>query len=122
MSNRFPENFLWGAATSAHQVEGDNFNNNWWEWEQSGHIKPSGKACDQYHRFKEDFRIAKELGHNVHRFGIEWSRVEKDEGVWDQKEWDHYKEVVSELIKLGIEPIVTLNHFTIPIWFERQGG
>ncbi|MGB3057044.1 MAG: family 1 glycosylhydrolase, partial [Candidatus Omnitrophota bacterium] len=91
MSDRFPENFMWGSATSAHQVEGDNVNNNWWEWEQSGHIQPSGKACDQYHRFKEDFAIAKELCHNVHRFGIEWSRVEKDDGVWDRKEWDHYK-------------------------------
>ncbi len=120
--NRFPDNFLWGASTSSHQVEGDNLYNNWWEWEKSGQIEPSGKACDHYHRFKEDFRIAKELGHNTHRLGIEWSRLEKDEGVWDPKEWDHYKEVIDELIRLKIEPIVTLNHFTLPLWLAGKGG
>jgi len=111
---------LWGSATSSHQVEGDNTNNDWWEWEQSGHTQPSGKACDHYNRFRDDFRLAKELGHNTHRFSIEWSRVEKEEGVWDQAEWDHYKAVVDELIKLDIEPIVSLNHFTLPLWLSRK--
>ncbi len=118
----FPDKFLWGASASGHQVEGDNTNSDWWEWEQAGRTEPSGKACDHYHRFKEDFRIAKELGHNAHRFGIEWSRLEKEEGVWDQREWGHYKEVVEDLLRLRIEPVVTLNHFTLPLWLARKGG
>ncbi|MFC1480050.1 glycoside hydrolase family 1 protein [Candidatus Omnitrophota bacterium] len=122
MDNKFPDGFLWGAATSSHQVEGDNSFNDWWQWEKDGHTEPSGKACDHYHRFREDFLLAKELGHNAHRLGIEWSRLEKDEGVWDQAEWDHYKRVLDELIKLGIEPLVTLNHFTLPLWLARKGG
>ena len=120
--DRFPSNFLWGASTSSHQVEGDNINNDWWKWEQSGGTEASGKACDQYSRFRDDFRLAKELGHNAHRLGIEWSRLEKDEGVWDQKEWDHYKEVLDSLLGSGIEPIVTLSHFSIPLWFSEKGG
>jgi len=122
MTGKFTDKFLWGAATSSHQVEGDNFLNDWWKWETAGGTEPSGKACDHYHRFREDFLLAKELGHNTHRLSLEWSRLEKDEGVWDQGEWDHYKEVIDELIKLGIEPVVTLNHFTVPLWFERKGG
>lgn len=122
VNNRFPEKFLWGASTSGHQVEGDNIHSDWWEWEQAGCTEPSGKACDHYHRFRDDFRIAKELGHNAHRLGIEWSRLEKAEGVWDQKEWDHYKEVLDALGGLNIEPMVTLNHFTLPIWLAREGG
>jgi len=122
MSGKFPENFLWGASTSSHQVEGDNFFNDWWEWEKNGHTEPSGRACDHYRRFREDFRAAKELGHNTHRLGIEWSRLEKDEGVWDRAGWDHYRSVIDELNKLGIEPVVTLNHFTVPLWFARKGG
>ena len=118
----FPEGFLWGASTSSHQVEGDNFYNNWWQWEHSGGTSPSGKACDHYNLFTEDFKIAKELGHNAHRLGIEWSRVEKEEGTWDQSEWDHYKKVLDELLRLKIEPVVTLNHFTVPQWLDAKGS
>ncbi|MGB2599892.1 MAG: glycoside hydrolase family 1 protein [Candidatus Omnitrophota bacterium] len=121
MRRKFPENFMWGAAASAYQVEGNNDHSDWWDWEQAGHIKPSGEACDHYNRFREDFHIAKALGHNTHRLGLEWSRLEKSEGVWDEAEWDHYREVIDELIKLGIETIVTLNHFTVPRWFSRKG-
>ncbi len=122
MVTKFPDDFFWGASTSSYQVEGDNFLSDWWEWEQSGAASPSGKACDHYNRFGEDFSLAKELGHNAHRLGIEWSRLEKEEGVWDQTEWDHYKTVINELVKLDITPIVTLNHFTIPTWLSRKGG
>jgi beta-glucosidase len=122
MKDRFPDDFLWGAATSSHQVEGDNFHNDWWEWEQAGHTEPSGKACDHYHRFKDDFALAKEISHNVHRMGLEWSRLEKEDGIWDRNEWDHYKAVLDELIRLGIKPIVTLHHFTLPLWLSRKGG
>ncbi|MDP8258948.1 MAG: family 1 glycosylhydrolase, partial [Candidatus Aadella gelida] len=113
MKNKFPDNFLWGASTSSHQVEGNNVNNDWWKWEQSGNTEPSGSACDHYNKFREDFAMAKELGHNAHRLSLEWSRLEKEEGVWNNDEWDHYKSVIDELLKLGIEPLVTLNHFTV---------
>jgi len=120
--NRFPARFLWGAATSSHQVEGNNNLNDWWEWEEAGGTQPSGMACDHYNRFREDFDIARELGHNVHRFSLEWSRLEKDDGVWDDSEWAHYREVIDELLSRGIEPIVTLYHFTLPLWLSRKGG
>lgn len=120
--NKFPENFLWGAATSSHQVEGDNFYNDWWEWEQSGGTEPSGKACDHYNLYKDDLRLAKELNHNAQRVGIEWSRLEKEEGVWDENEWQHYKEVIGYMLELGITPVLTLNHFTLPLWLSKKGG
>ncbi|NQT33139.1 MAG: glycoside hydrolase family 1 protein [Candidatus Omnitrophica bacterium] len=122
MTDRFPEDFLWGAATSSHQVEGNNFYNDWWKWERSGGTEASNLACDHYNRFKEDFSLAKELNHNAHRVGLEWSRLEKDENVWDRGEWDHYKEVIDELLALGIEPVVTLNHFTVPLWLSLKGS
>ncbi len=122
MKDRFPEGFLWGSSTSAYQVEGGNYNNDWYEWEASGGTSPCGEACDHYRSFKEDFKIAKELGHNAHRLGIEWSRLEKEEGIWDESEWGHYKSVLDELTRLKITPIVTLNHFTIPLWLSHKGG
>ncbi|MBI4224978.1 MAG: glycoside hydrolase family 1 protein [Candidatus Sungbacteria bacterium] len=146
---RFPKNFLWGAATSAHQVEGGN-HNDWSEWESAnaerlaaeaeknfGHLavwpmireqatRPenyiSGAACDHYHRFREDFDIAKSLGHNAHRFSIEWSRIEPEEGKFDEKEIEHYREVIAALRERGMEPFVTLWHYTLPVWFLARGG
>lgn len=122
MKGTFPKEFLWGASSSAHQVEGDNFRNNWWHWEHSGGTTPSNKACNHYNLFAEDFKLAKDLSHNAHRLGIEWSRLEKEEGSWDEAEWDHYKEVLDELIRLKIEPVVTLNHFTVPQWLAEKGS
>ena len=122
MRKWFPEKFLWGAATSSHQVEGNNFFNDWWKWEQEGKTQSSGAACDHYHRFREDFLLAKELKHNAHRLSLEWSRLEKEENVWDESEWDHYKTVLDELSKLRITPIVTLNHFTVPLWLAKKGS
>ena len=121
----FPKGFLWGAATAAHQVEGYCTNNNWWEWEQAGHINDgsvSGVACDQYRRFDDDFRLAASLGHNAHRFSIEWSRVEPAEGVFDEAEWDHYRAVCDSVRRHGMLPTLTLHHFTNPIWAQRKGG
>ena len=119
----FPENFLWGAATSGHQVEGGNANNDWWQWESEGKVKePSGRACGHYDLFREDFKLAGQLNHNAHRFSIEWSRIEPGEGSFDAGAIDHYREVIAELRKLKIEPVVTLHHFTIPRWFYKKGG
>ena len=122
----FPKGFLWGCATAAHQVEGNNTKNNWWQWEQEGgHIKGgdvSGIACDHYNRFDSDFALAQELGHNAHRLSVEWSRIEPEEGRWDMKEVAHYRQVMESLHRHGLTPMVTLHHFTNPVWFERLGG
>ncbi len=123
---RFPEGFLWGTATSAYQVEGGNTNNQWWAWEQEGgHIRDGsicGVACDHYRRFQEDFALMRSLGHNAHRFSIEWSRVEPAEGRWDEREVEHYRRVVECLREHGMTPLVTLHHFTDPLWFDARGG
>ncbi|MEY4070210.1 MAG: hypothetical protein RL721_824 [Candidatus Eisenbacteria bacterium] len=120
---RFPEGFLWGAATSSHQVEGDNVHNDWWAWEQAGRTaEPSGLACDHYRRFREDFDIAQALSHNAHRFSIEWSRIEPEEGRWSEEGIEHYRQVLLALHERGIEPVVTLFHYTLPQWMAEKGG
>jgi Beta-glucosidase/6-phospho-beta-glucosidase/beta-galactosidase len=123
---RFPKGFHWGTATSSHQVEGNNRNNNWWPWEQvPGNVKDgttSGIATDHYNRFEEDFTLSEEFGHNAHRFSIEWSRIEPEEGRWDEKEVEHYRRVVESLHKHNLTPFATLHHFTNPIWFDEMGG
>ena len=118
-----PPGFLLGAATSSHQVEGDNRWNDWWASEQSGKLPfKSGECCDQYQRYEQDFDLARSLGHRAHRFSIEWSRVEPSEGVWNAEAIDHYARVIAALRARGMEPIVTLQHFTLPAWFAARGG
>lgn len=115
--------FLWGAATSAHQVEGDNVNSDWWQWEMEGRTRErSGKACEHYKLYEQDFTLAKSLNHNAHRFSVEWSRIEPQEGVFDEEALRHYRSVVSALLSRQIEPVVTLHHFTNPVWFSKLGG
>ncbi len=121
MKLEFPKNFLWGSATSAHQVEGGN-HNDWTEWEKTTGHELSGRACDHYNRFREDFDIAKSLNQNAHRFSIEWSRIEPEEGKWNEKEIQHYQEVIDALRERGIEPFVTLWHWTNPVWIRDIGG
>lgn len=119
----FPEGFLWGAVTSAHQVEGDNRSNDWWEPEQTGRLPhSSGDACRHYELYEADFDLARSWGHNAHRFSIEWSRIEPREGAFDPAATAHYQEVVAALRRRAIEPVVTLHHFTNPAWFARRGG
>jgi len=120
---KFPNDFLWGAATSGHQVEGNNKNNDWWKWETSEKVKEaSGNACDHWNLYKNDFKLAKSLNHNAHRFSLEWSRIEPEEGKFSSEAISRYKEVIQDLRSLGMEPIVTLNHFTLPLWFYERGG
>lgn len=120
---QFPAGFLWGSAASAHQVEGHNTNNDWWAWEQAGKVKePSGAACDHYHRYAQDFDLAAEMGHRAHRFSIEWSRIEPEEGRWDAAALAHYADVLAALRQRKLEPVVTLHHFTTPQWMANQGG
>lgn len=121
---RFPAGWLWGATTSAHQVEGGQ-DNDWTTWEALGKVKDgsvSGAACDHWNRYREDFDLAQQLHHTAHRFSIEWSRVEPRAGEWDESALQHYGEVVQALRQRGIEPFVTLWHFTNPRWFAARGG
>ncbi|MFH1667847.1 MAG: glycoside hydrolase family 1 protein [Candidatus Komeilibacteria bacterium] len=121
----FPPNFLWGTATSAHQVEGDNTNNDWHLFEQEGYAddhQVAGSGPDHYHRYEEDFKIAKDLHNNAFRLSIEWSRVEPEDNHWDKKEIEHYRKVLQEAHKQGLKTFVTLHHFTNPIWFMHEEG
>src|SRR3989344_7856094 len=145
----FPDGFLWGAGTASHQVEGG-LTNDWSEWEKQngerlaneaekkfahtphwGDIKKqaqdpsnyiSGRACDFYHRYEEDFDIAKSLGHTAHRFSIAWERIEPEEGKFDEKEIEHYRQVIKALRARGMEPFVTLWHWPLPLWLRDIGG
>jgi beta-glucosidase len=126
LAHDFGDDFLWGAATAAHQVEGNNTNNDWWRWEQiPGNIADgtrSGLACDHYNRFPEDFAQWRGMGHNAHRLSLEWSRIEPSPGVYDSRAIDHYRTVLGTLRGLGMEPMVTLHHFTNPLWLADRGG
>jgi len=118
----FPRNFLWGAATSAYQVEGNNRNADWWQWEKETGKPRSGAACRHYEQYQRDFDLAKRLHHTAHRFSIEWSRIEPREGHFSRTEIKHYRDVILALRKRNIEPVVTLHHFTNPCWFSKRGG
>jgi len=122
---RFPAGFLWGAATGAHQVEGGNVNNNYWEAEHrlnSAFVETSGDACDSYHRWREDLDLLAGVGLNAYRFSLEWSRIEPEEGEFSRSAVDHYRRMVDGCIERGLAPVVTLQHFTIPRWLDRRGG
>ncbi|MDR7439835.1 MAG: glycoside hydrolase family 1 protein [Armatimonadota bacterium] len=123
---RFPEGFRWGTATSSHQVEGGNTNNDWWVFEQQpGRIRDgsrSGAACDWWHRAEEDFDRMQALHQNAHRLSLEWSRLEPEPERWDEGAEARYRQMLRGLRERGIEPMVTLNHFTLPLWVARQGG
>ncbi len=145
----FPKKFLWGAATSAHQVEGGT-HNQWTVWELENakskaaqanyHLEDldswqriqadakdpnayvSSRATNHYERYSEDFDLLQKMNMNAFRFSVEWSRVEPEQGAWNVEAVEHYKQYVGELKKRGIEPVVTLFHFTLPVWFAALGG
>jgi beta-glucosidase len=121
----FPKGFFIGAATAAHQVEGNNIHSDYWAQEQLPHTsfaEPSGLACDHYNRYEEDIRLLAEAGLNAYRFSIEWARIEPEEGKFDEGEIEHYRKVIACCKEKGVEPIVTLLHFTSPVWLIRKGG
>jgi beta-glucosidase len=121
---RFPDDFLWGVSTAAHQVEGDNCNQ-WSDWEQAGRIKSGdscGKACDWWENAERDFDIARDLGLKALRLSLEWSRIEPEEGHFDAQAIGRYRQMLEGLHQRGIEPIVCLHHFTHPRWFEKRGA
>ncbi|HEY3888472.1 MAG TPA: family 1 glycosylhydrolase [Caulobacteraceae bacterium] len=122
---RLPDRFLWGAATAAHQVEGDNRLSDCWALEHASPSlfkEPSGDAVDQYNRFGEDLRLLADLGLNAYRFGVEWARIEPAPGKVSKAALDHYSRCVSLCRDLGIAPVVTFHHFTQPLWMARLGG
>ena len=123
---RFPAGFLWGAATSAHQVEGGNTANDWWRFEhRKGAIRGercSGDACRHWELFDQDFALASADGHIAHRLSFEWSRLEPARGQFDPGAVAHYHAVLASLRKHGLTPIVTLHHFTNPLWIADAGG
>ena len=118
---KFPSNFNWGSATAAHQIEGNN-TNNWSSFEERTGIEKSAKACEHWQRWREDFNLLSELGVDSYRFSIEWSRIEPEQGEWNEEVVSTYSEMVDDLLQRGIKPMVTLHHFTHPIWFEELGG
>ncbi len=122
----FPAGFLWGAATSAHQVEGGNVHNDWWRFEQVPGVirggRGSGEACDHFRRFDADFALAAADGHNAHRLSLEWSRIEPARGRIDAAAVAHYHDVLASLKRHGLVPVVTLHHFTNPTWIADAGG
>ena len=120
----FPKGFLWGTATASHQVEGGNTNNNWYRWEQEGHTAhKSGNASDWWNgRWKEDFDRAAEAGQNAHRLSVEWSRIQPAADRWDENALEHYRSMLRGLRDRGITPMVTLHHFTDPLWLGEMGG
>lgn len=148
-ASKFPKNFYWGASTASHQVEGGN-HNQWTVWElahaaelaktaeqrlgwlsnwaeikdqaQDPHNYVSGKGVEHYQRYEEDFAILDKLNLNSFRFGIEWARLEPEEGIWDEKAVDHYRQYIKALRKRNIEPFLNIWHWTVPVWFDKKGG
>ena len=146
----FPKNFFWGAATASHQIEGGT-TNDWSEWEKQNaqrlavdipkffekrspvweQVKAeatnpanyvSGVADDSYNKWREDIELLKQMGANAYRFSVEWSRVEPEDGQFDNAALEHYKEMIELLRQNNIEPFVTILHRTVPLWVAKQGG
>lgn len=127
----FPQNFLWGAATSAYQIEGGLTKNTWYEWERTtkerglpriARGETAGMAANHYKLYKEDVQLIKDFGLNAYRFSIEWSRIEPEEGKFDAEAIAHYRDLILRLKAAGVDPMITLHHFTDPLWFAAKGG
>lgn len=132
---KFPEGFLWGAASGAYQTEGGNSNSDWWAWEHSVRREDqllaegknpkdyqSGQATDFWNRYDEDFALARNLNHNATRLGVEWSRIEPKEGRFDETALDHYEKILQSAQFHGLKVFLTLHHYSSPVWFMNRGG
>jgi len=130
----FPDNFLWGTSTSSYQIEGG-ITNDWSEWENSvsrvERLKKEGKnpedfkcglACDSYNRWRDDIKLVKDLNCGGYRMSLEWARIEPERGKFNQKEIEHYRKILTELKRENIKTVVTLWHWTNPIWLSNDGG
>lgn len=119
--NIFSKNFLWGVATSSHQTEGENKNNDWWQWEFEGKTKEvSGTACDSWNRFQEDHQLVQDLGCNAYRLSLEWSKIEPRKGEFSLENLEHYRQILLDLKKRKIKRVVTLWHWTLPLWLVKE--
>ncbi len=124
MSVTLPDGFVWGVAGAAHQIEGGNWNNDWWAFEHtpdSGCVDVSGDACDSLHRYPDDIALAAGLGFDTYRFSLEWSRIEPEDGEFSRAALDHYRRMLATCHELGIAPVVTFHHFTTPRWMADRG-
>jgi len=122
---QFPAKFIWGTATAAHQIEGNNVNSDCWALEHakpSLFAEPSGDATDSYHRFAEDVEIVARLGLDAYRFSIEWARIEPEDGFFSDAALAHYQRCIDACCAKGIKPVVTFHHFTLPRWITARGG
>ncbi|MBK5287021.1 MAG: glycoside hydrolase family 1 protein [Acidimicrobiia bacterium] len=125
MSYSFPDGFVWGTATAAHQVEGGTWNNDWWAFEHqadSGTVEPAGDACDHYWRYPSDIALLADLGFGAYRFSLEWSRIEPEAGEFSVAALDHYRRMCATTLDHGLIPVVTFHHFTTPRWAVTDGG
>src|SRR3954463_1311495 len=125
MTVTFPEGFVWGVAAAAHQIEGGNWNNDWWAFEHQPRtpcLEPSGDCCDSYHRYDEDIAIIRDLGFGAYRFSIEWSRIEPEDGEFSRAALEYYRRVIAECHEQGVQPVVTFHHFSNPRWIAAMGG
>lgn len=115
---------MWGTATAAHQVEGNNISSDWWDWEhRSGHCtEPSGDACDHLNRYEDDVKLMADLGFNTYRFSIEWARLEPEQGLYSKVYLNHYQKMIECILNHGLTPMVTLHHFTSPLWARKQNN
>jgi beta-glucosidase len=125
MTISFPNGFLWGTATAAHQVEGGNTNNDWWLHEHTPGTAAnvsSGDACDHFWRYPDDIKALADLGFGAYRFSLEWSRIEPAEGEFSRNALDHYRRMIASCRENGLLPVVTFHHFTTPLWAAADGG
>jgi beta-glucosidase len=125
MSVTFPEGFVWGVAAAAHQIEGGNWNNDWWAFEHAPGTpcqEPSGDCCDSYHRYADDIALVHDLGFASYRFSIEWSRIEPEDGEFSRAALDYYRRMLAACHEAGVKPAVTFHHFSNPRWFAAMGG
>jgi beta-glucosidase len=125
MGFEFPESFMWGTATAAHQVEGNNTNCDFWLLEHAADTvfrEPSGDACDHFYRYPQDIALLAQYGFDAYRFSIEWARIEPEPGHFSTAALDHYRRMLAACLENGIQPCVTFHHFTSPRWFTTDGG
>ncbi|MCM1989585.1 glycoside hydrolase family 1 protein [Oceanirhabdus seepicola] len=121
----FSRDILLGSATASVQIEGGDKNNNWYRWSEKGKIangESSIDGCDHWRLFKEDIELLKELKQETYRMSVEWARIEPVQGEFNKQAMARYREEIELLVEAGIIPVVTLHHFSEPIWFEDIGG
>jgi beta-glucosidase len=121
----WPAGFFWGTATSGYQIEGGGDNTDWWRFEHTVDTttaEPCGDACDSWNRYEEDLDLVESLGLNAYRFSLEWARIEPQQGFYSNDALEHYRHVLEACRRRSILAVVTLHHFTLPLWVADAGG